>query len=187
MMVIMRYPESHKKQVRARIVGEAAWALRQHGLEGVSIPKLMKKVGLTHGGFYAHFEDRDELVAEAVGAAAKETAESVFGEHRLEQTIARYLSPEHLEHPEAGCVLAALGPEGVRAGTKVRQAFAQAARGFLELTQQKVDPKAKPGTLSDEALVRAATLIGAVVLGRLVRDPRLAARVLGAARDATAH
>lgn len=187
MMAIMRYPEGHKEEVRARIVGEAAWALRQHGLEGVSIPQLMKKAGLTHGGFYAHFEDRDELVADAVEAAAAETQERVFGDLPLEETVARYLSPSHLEHPEAGCVLAALGPDGARAGPKVREAFSRAAQGFLRLTQQKLDPKAKPSALSDDALVRAATLIGAVVLGRLVKDPKLAARVLSAARTSAAR
>ena len=68
MMHIMRYPEGHKEPVRARIVQAAAFALRAKGLDGVSIPALMKNVGLTHGTFYAHFENRDALVAKAVRA-----------------------------------------------------------------------------------------------------------------------
>lgn len=77
-MVIMRYPEGHKEAIRERIVAAAATALREQGLSGVSIPALTKSVGLTHGGFYAHFESRGELVAAAVEAAATQTAREVF-------------------------------------------------------------------------------------------------------------
>jgi TetR/AcrR family transcriptional regulator, transcriptional repressor for nem operon len=183
MMVIMRYPDGHKEAVKERIVRAASRALRRHGLEGVSIPALMKQAGLTHGAFYTHFKNRDELVAEAVLSAAAETAAGVFSEElRLEETLNSYLSKSHLEHPEDGCVLAALGADGVRQPPRVRTAFTEVARGFLHLTQRKLHPRSGPGTLSDEALVRAATMVGAVVLGRLVRDAALSERILAAAR-----
>ncbi len=69
----MRYPDGHKEEVRASIVASAARTLRKKGLAGLSIPALMKEAGLTHGGFYLHFHNRDELVAEAVMAAAEGT------------------------------------------------------------------------------------------------------------------
>ena len=78
----MRYPDGHKEQVRAQIVRTAARALRELGLEGISIPALMKKAGLTHGGFYVHFKDRDDLVAAAVEHAAAETGARVLGPDR---------------------------------------------------------------------------------------------------------
>ena len=88
MMVIMRYPDGHKEAVKERIVRAASRALRRHGLEGVSIPALMKQAGLTHGAFYTHFKNRDELVAEAVLSAAAETAAGAFSEEfRLEETL----------------------------------------------------------------------------------------------------
>jgi len=74
----MRYPQGHKEEVRAGIVEAASRALRRDGLAGVSVPALMKEAGLTHGGFYGHFKNRDELVAEAVLAAAEATATRVL-------------------------------------------------------------------------------------------------------------
>ena len=184
-MTIMRYPEGHKEAVRERIVAAASEALRSRGIDGVSIPALMKQAGLTHGGFYAHFESRDALVAAAVRAAAEDTARGPFAEGvALEQTLARYLSRGHLAHPEQGCVLAALGTEAPKQPRQVRGAFAEVARGFIGLVQRKLGARRGARAPSDEALVQASTLIGAVILGRLVDDPALAERILGAARRA---
>lgn len=184
MMAVMRYPEGHKETVRDLIVSAASEALRRHGLKGVSIPALMKQVGLTHGGFYAHFEDREELVAEAVRSAGDATAQTVLGDQlSLEESLYLYLSDEHLEHPEQGCVLAALGPEGPRQSAPVRRAFAEVARDFVGIIERKLNPR-KTGRFSDEALLRAATMIGAVVLGRLL-DETTARRLLAAARKPT--
>lgn len=180
----MRYPTGHKESVRATIVTTAARALRRDGLSGVSIPTLMKKAGLTHGGFYAHFKNRDDLVAAAVACAADESSVSVLsdGAGDLQATLDAYLSPEHLGHPERGCVLAALGSEGRRQPAPVRRAFAQAARGFIRLVGQKLGRTAPVGAPTDEAMRLAAQMVGAVVLARLVDDRSLAERILAAAR-----
>ncbi len=195
----MRYADGHKEAVRAGILVEAARALRRDGLSGVSIPALMKAAGLTHGGFYAHFASRDELVAEAVMVAAHETGASVLSKDvgDLDATLARYLSMEHVEHPEHGCVLASLGTEGRHQRGKVRRAFGEAARGFLRLLEEKMHDgegktrKARDSResaadrLHDDTMLRAAQMIGAVVLARLVDDPKLASRILAVARDTT--
>ena len=187
-MSIMRYPEGHKDDVRARIVDAASRALRRHGIDGVSIPALMKQAGLTHGGFYTHFESRDELVADAIVAAGTETADAVFPDAiPLDETLDRYLSKGHLDHPEEGCVLAALGTDGARQPARVRKAFAHVARGFLRLTERKLHPRRRSDTVSDEALARAATMVGAVVLARLVQDSSLSERILAAARSADSN
>lgn len=179
----MRYPEGHKEAIRARIVKATSHALRRSGLAGVSIPKLMKQVGLTHGGFYTHFRDRDELVTEAVRFAAAETGTGVFEASRsVEAMLEAYLSDGHFKHPEQGCVLAALGTEASHQGPPVRRTFAEVARGFLRLVETRLHPTSAPGELSEEALRLAARMIGALVLARLVRDEALAARILAAAR-----
>lgn len=179
----MRYPSEHKETVRRRIVAAAASALRRDGVAGISIPALMKAVGLTHGGFYGHFRDREELVAEAVRAAATDTAERVFPRGRsLAATLTRYLSREHVADPGGGCVLAALGTEARHQGPTVSRAFSEIARGFLRLVEETLHSESPPGTLSDEALALASRMIGAVVLARLVRDPALADRILAAAQ-----
>jgi TetR/AcrR family transcriptional repressor of nem operon len=179
----MRYPESHKESVRARIIDAASRALRAGGIDGVSIPKLMKLVGLSHGGFYAHFRDRDELVAEAVMAAGQERAERMVAEGTKppEERFRSYLSKAHVDHPEVGCVLATLGTEAPRQAPPVRRAFASIGRGFLRRIETVLHPKSEPGHLSDEALETAARMVGAVVLARLVQDDALAERILEAA------
>jgi TetR/AcrR family transcriptional repressor of nem operon len=182
----MRYPEGHKEAMRARIVEAASRALRRDGLDAVSIPALMKSVGLTHGGFYVHFRDRDELVAEAVAFAANETVERIFaGDDRLlDASLAAYLSEAHATHPAFGCVLAALGTEAHRQPAPVRRSFAEAAGVLLRQVQKKLHPRSKRAEPSDDALALASRMVGAVVLARLVRDEALATRILAvAARD----
>ncbi len=185
MMNIMRYPEGHKQAVRERIVRNAASALRRHGISGIGIPALMKRAGLTHGGFYAHFRNRDDLVAEAVRSAADDTARRVFADDAaLDAALGAYLSRAHVEHPERGCVLAALGTDAVRQRAPVRRAFADAARGFLRLVQRKEHPDRPDTGPDDDALRRAASMVGAVVLARVVDDPSLSERILRSVREA---
>ncbi|MCP9828101.1 TetR/AcrR family transcriptional regulator [Synechococcus sp. L2F] len=190
-MLIMRYADGHKQAVRERILRAAAAEFRRQGLSGIGIPALMKQAGLTHGAFYSHFQSRDALVAEAIRTAAAASAEGPLAEElSLEQSLAFYLSPEHVAHPERGCVIAALGGEGGRQPASVRAAFAVAAHGLLAAIERKLParPPAKvpcgdePGdaTPSDAALQLASAMVGAVLLARLVDDPVLARRLLEA-------
>jgi TetR/AcrR family transcriptional repressor of nem operon len=176
----MRYPDGHNETMRTRIVEAASRALRRDGIDAVSIPKLMKLVGLTHGGFYVHFRDRDELVAEAVAHTATDSA--ISSDAPAAEAFARYLSQEHVRHPERGCVIAALGIEGSRQRGPVRRAFAEAATSFLQGVERRLHPKSGNGTLSDEALATASRIVGAVVLARLVQDEALANRLLESAQ-----
>ena len=145
----------HKQAVRARILAAAAEELRRQGLSGIGIPALMKRAGLTHGAFYAHFPNRDALVAEAIRAASDASVDGLLAESLpLEQTLALSLFPEHLALPERGCMIAALGGEGARQPSPVA---------------------------SDGALRLVSSMVGAVRLARLVDDPVLARRLLDAA------
>jgi TetR/AcrR family transcriptional repressor of nem operon len=182
----MRYPPEHKAEVRERIIEAAARAFRERGVDGVGIPKLMQAVGLTHGGFYAHFADRDELVAEAIHAAARGTSIGLLERSDLsfDEVLEQYLSPAHRKHPEAGCVLAALGGEAPRQSSTIRRAFGYVADGFLRRIDGRLHPRGKRDEPHDDAIVAAATMIGAMVLARMLdRDP-LADRVLDVARKA---
>jgi len=176
----MRYADGHKEDVHARIVKAAACALRQDGIGAVSIPKLMKLAGLTHGGFYGHFKDRDDLVAEAVRHAASDSL--LAGDKPAAEVFDAYLSKEHARHPEYGCVVAALGAEGARQKGPVRRVFAEIGRSFLRQVERRLHPDAAKGNLSDEALTTASRLVGAIVLARLVQDDTLAERILAAAK-----
>ncbi len=180
----MRYPRGHKEEVRAVIVDAASRALRRDGLAGVSVPALMKEVGLTHGGFYGHFSSRDELLAAAVLAGAEDTAKRSLGaeERGLQSVKDSYLSRSHVDDPAHGCVLAALGTEARSQSARVRHAFGEAARGFLRRLQRKVRPESDAQRVDDETLSLASRMVGAVILARLVEDERLAERILAAAR-----
>jgi TetR/AcrR family transcriptional repressor of nem operon len=176
----MRYADGHSESVRTRIVEAASRALRRDGLDAVSIPKLMKLVGLTHGGFYVHFRNRDELVAEAVAHSAKDSA--ISSGATAAEAFSRYLSLDHVRHPELGCVIAALGVEGARQHGPVRRAFADATHRLLRGVERRLHPKNGDGPLSDEALATASRIVGAVVLARLIQDETLAHRLLESAK-----
>ncbi|HVZ71318.1 MAG TPA: TetR/AcrR family transcriptional regulator [Polyangia bacterium] len=180
----MRYPEGHKETVGAKIVETASRALRQNGIDAVSIPALMKLAGLTHGGFYGHFKDRDDLIAKAAIHAAR--ASVLHGDPSRDKPIDSYLSKDHVLHPEVGCVVAALGAEGARQKGPVRRVFAEIGRGFLRLVEKSLHPAATAKSrLSDEALATASRMVGAIMLARLVDDEALAERILAAARTQT--
>jgi TetR/AcrR family transcriptional repressor of nem operon len=176
----MRYPDGHKESVGARIVEAASRALRQDGVDAVTIPKLMKSAGLTHGGFYVHFRDRDDLITKAVAHAASESP--LVSDKSAAETFDAYLSKKHVLHPEYGCVVAALGAEGARQKGPVRRVFAEIGRSFLRRVERKLHPEAAKDALSDEALATASRIVGAIVLARLVQDDALSERILAVAR-----
>ncbi len=103
---------------REAVVQAAARLFRERGLQGVSVPELMAEAGLTHGGFYRHFESKDALEAEAYGRGLEQTAEYVWSliernggngdAARTRALFDRYLSPSHRDDPGGGCATAAL-------------------------------------------------------------------------------
>src|SRR6266566_5816567 len=120
----MRKSRIEAAKTRERIVSAAAAEFRQHGIAATGLADLMAAAGLTHGGFYRHFESKDQLVAEAC-AAATESAMATFFSNKspkngLKGRVAQYLSPAHRDDPSAGCPLAALGSEISRCDEKTR-------------------------------------------------------------------
>src|SRR5438874_4879168 len=127
----MRYEPEHKTRTRDRIVRNAARKLRADGLSGPGVASVMKASGLTVGGFYKHFRSKDELVVDAIAQAfsefddkANSSLQHVPHEDRWKEIVRRYLSPEHCDHPEIGCPVAALAPEIARAKVSVRRRVA---------------------------------------------------------------
>src|SRR5215469_8054469 len=119
----MSWPKEHKQATRQRIVEAAAAAFRERGVADVGVAEIMRRSGLTHGGFYAHFDSKDDLIAAALDHAATqvtsmlETAAKMrLGPFQLLYVALTYLSPPHLNDPESGCPVAALRPEIARSG-----------------------------------------------------------------------
>jgi len=177
----MRKSKQEAAETRRRIVKAAAAKFRLNGIGDTGLSDLMAAAGLTHGGFYRHFESKDQLVAEAC-AAATESAMATFFSNKspkngLKARVAKYLSPAHRDDPSAGCPLAALGSEIARSDEKTRAAATQA---FLELVNiiAAESRKTRPDVARRRALVAAATMIGALTMSRIVTDPELSAAIL---------
>src|SRR5258708_22424573 len=136
---IMRYSLEHKEQNHEKILSVAARSFREHGGDSSGIGTVMKKVGLTKGGFYRHFKSKDDMFVEAVARALDETgrgmvdvAKSAPEGQALRAIIERYLSAGHANSPGTGCVRAALGPELARKPVAVRRRIEALLQAYRE-------------------------------------------------------
>src|ERR1700753_1491769 len=124
----MGHSQIDKEKNHQRIVEVAPRKLRESGIDGPGVAEIMKEAGLTHGGFYKHFDSRDDLVAEAVDAAIEQgrarLEERVEGaEDPLAAFLDGYLSADHRDEPGTGCPVVALGADVTRSGDRVRAAY----------------------------------------------------------------
>ena len=186
----MRYVKGHGLQTRSRIVEEASYGLRQRGADGMSVADLMKLAGLTHGGFYAHFESRDALVVEAFTLAMERTiahwidrVKALPLEERFEAFVQGYLSSAHRNDRAHGCVLPALGADIARSSPKARRTFGRKFGEMIDLVAQML-PEMPPGEARQAATSALATMMGAIVLARGVGDKAMSDDILAAGQQA---
>lgn len=185
----MRYPPEHKAEVRQKILDDASRRVRIEGLTGAGVAAVMRDTGLTHGGFYKHFESKDELLLESLREAFREiadklaaVAEGSHSEAPWKAIIKAYLSLEYCHHIEQGCPLPALAPEMARVDTAMRGQI------LTELVQYKnrMVPF-MPGRRTQEKernfFVIFSTMIGAVEIARMLPDSAAQERVLSSTRD----
>jgi len=163
--------QADKAANRERIVKTASRRMRRDGIDSVSVAELMNESGLTHGGFYRHFDSRDDLVAEAVAAALSagsqriQVAAQLDSPEALAAIIDGYLSPLHRDKPETGCAVAALPADITRSNSRARTAYSRQVRSYIELLAELT-----PAHDADEAHLILAALVGALVLARAVDD-----------------
>ena len=184
-----RYQKGHREQTRARIVASASHMLRAAGIDGVAIPALMQEVGLTHGGFYAHFPSKDALVAEACAAGVTEVATELVAIGAvapqgagLQAMFDWYLRAEHRDDPASGCVLPTLAGEIAREVPEVRRPFTTALVTLCDQLASFVHDDQMQHR-EDGALVVLSGMAGAMLLARAVDDPALSDRILAVSRD----
>ncbi len=182
-------PLSRKEETHERIVRAAARAIRRRGYEGVGVAEVMKDAGLTHGGFYAHFDSRDALLAEAADCAGADSIENLSKAIRaakqgeeLAALVDAYLSDRHVEAPERGCAIAAAGSEVPRQPAEVRRATTHRIKELIGLVERQMSGWGKAGT-HEKAMAILACLVGALVLARAVDEPQLSKAVRKAARE----
>jgi TetR/AcrR family transcriptional repressor of nem operon len=173
----MPWPKGHKARTRERIIQAAAAAFRARGVVGVPVEEIMSAAGLTHGGFYAHFSSKDELVGAALKHASGQTLEmlSIMARSRQDgepfrAAIDAYLSPAHAVHAERGCPVAALGSEVARSGGRVRRDLAQAVKTRLAWMRELLPKRRSWGVREQEEQVvgTLACMVGGVILARAV-------------------
>jgi TetR/AcrR family transcriptional regulator, transcriptional repressor for nem operon len=178
---------TRKEATHERIVQTAARAIRRSGYGGTGVAEIMKEAGLTHGGFYAHFESREGMLAEAADRAGADTvafltrvAAAAPPKQELDAILRAYLSKEHVESAETGCAVAALGSEMPRQAPKVRRAASRRIKEMIDLVARQLPDWGRPGA-HERALVTVATALGALILARAVDDPKLSDAVRRAA------
>ncbi|MFC0252105.1 TetR/AcrR family transcriptional regulator [Massilia consociata] len=183
---------SKREQSHHRIVEAASRAVRRHGVGGVGVADVMKEAGLTHGGFYAHFESRDALLVEAIEHAGaignavldeRIAARVKEGDTPLQALIALYLSDEHLADAEQGCVVAALASEMPRQQNAVRDASVQRVDRLV----RRVALALPEGAAPELASVLAGALVGNLQLARIQGSNAEGRAVLASARRALAE
>src|SRR5258708_2479999 len=180
----MRKSREEAAATRERIVDAAAREFRQNGIAETGLSDLMAAAGLTHGGFYKHFESKDQIVAEACAEAVGSLTEMMTAvasdkpsRGGFEALVAKYLSTAHRDEPSHGCPLAALGSEIARCDEKTRAA---ATDGFLRLVDiiGRQFGRTTPDAVRRRALAVASTMIGALTMARIATDPELSAEIL---------
>ena len=174
-----RIASRRKDITHDRIVETAARAIRRSGYDGTGVSDIMKEAGLTHGGFYAHFASREAMLAEAADRAGADGVDAVARavaaappKQARRALVNAYLSQAHLDNPETGCAVAALGSEMPRQAPEVRRAATRRITEMVDLVARQSPDWGQRGA-HEHALVTAATLVGALVLARAVDDPRL--------------
>jgi TetR/AcrR family transcriptional regulator, transcriptional repressor for nem operon len=185
----MRYSLEHKAQNHENILSVAARSFREHGGDSSGIGTVMKKVGLTKGGFYRHFKSKDDLFVEAVARALDETgrgmlevAKSAPEGQALRVIIEHYLSARHANSLGSGCVLSALGPELARKPLSVRKRI----EASLEAYRERLLPFI-PGQTRKEKLAKLRLLFpsmaGVLMMARATAAPQRREQMLMEARN----
>ena len=186
----MRYATDHKVTTRSRIVQAASEVFREQGVAATGVDAVMRRAGLTHGGFYAHFRGKSELVAEACASgfdAGRTNLARIAAlptrRDRVRALVVSYLSPQHRDNPAGGCLVAALGFEAARATGAARQSYSvalQQHRARLAAALRLATDETENSRLATALL---GQLVGALILARSVADPFESAAVLRQAKQ----
>ncbi|WP_432668449.1 TetR/AcrR family transcriptional regulator [Pseudomonas umsongensis] len=175
----MRYSAGHKLETREKLLQSSALSAKQSGFSTVGVDGLMKAIGLSGGAFYSHFASKDALFASIVERELRQSLERLGadqGRDKFERCLKLYLSMSHVEHPETGCALPALGAEIARSDSLIRQ---QAEHWICQLQESWAR------VLESDSLAWAilSQCIGALVVARMLITPDLQRRVLKSSHE----
>jgi TetR/AcrR family transcriptional repressor of nem operon len=186
----MRYEKGHKETTRRRIIETAAERFRKEGIASVGVANLMSEIGLTQGGFYNHFESKDDLTRETLAVGQGRMRErwlkvsSTTGRPNLEELINSYLSTSHRDNVGSGCMLATLAIEAGRTDGPVRAQLTHSIKEMVKLVGSVLPESLKPKQREANATAVVSCLIGTMVLARATDDPEMSDRFLESGRRA---
>lgn len=169
----MKVTRAQAEANRERILDSAAQLFRERGFDGIGLNDLMQAAGLTRGGFYGHFESKEDLAAQASRralAANLTNWQALADEPRpdgLNRWVQAYLSQTHRDRLGEGCALAALAGDAARGGAAVQQAFGEGVENLLAALQAQM-PGVDEADRRNRALVTLSTMMGALLLSRAV-------------------
>jgi TetR/AcrR family transcriptional repressor of nem operon len=176
----MGHSQAEKALSRERILAEASRQVRDGGLESVSVGALMKSVGLTHGGFYGHFESREALLVEALERALLE-GEAKAGANGppapFSGIVRGYLSRKHRDSRDSGCAMAALVSDVARADQAPREVMTAHVETFIAAVAKSL------GGDEERAILAVSAMVGALALSRVVADPARSNDILKVVRE----
>jgi len=173
----------------ARLVAAAAARFKERGVDGISLADLMKDLKLTHGGFYRHFDSRDELVAEALELALAQSGQSMR-EHLFDRDqpdfagfVDFYLDEAHRDARATGCAVAALAGDAPRKSAEVQAQFRRQIETNLATLSEVLRRGGSAAEARAKALLVLSALYGALMMARAVGDSPLSREVLQTVRQ----
>ena len=181
---VVRVTREQAAANREKILEVAGALFRERGFDGIGVADIMKRAGLTHGGFYGHFASKDDLAAEITARVLGRSGwlERLTGTQKpsFSDVVRQYLSPRHRDDPGRGCLFAALGSDVVRQPRSVRRAFTEGLRLRVDALA-RLAPGRSAAVRRQKALATMAELVGALILSRAVDDPKFSDEILEAA------
>ena len=190
----MRYPTEHKAEIHQKIVKDASRRVRAEGLNGAAVAAVMQDNGLTHGGFYKHFESKNDLLLESLREAFREIIGNLVraAEHAAppetawKAIVKTYLSLEYCDDAEHGCPLTALAPELARIDKRMSGQVVAELVNYMDRMLPFM-PGRRTADKERAFFSIFSTMIGAIEIARILPDPAVREKVLASTRDFLLH
>lgn len=185
----MRYPPSHKLATRRRILDAASQAFRERGVAETGVDDVMRRAGLTHGGFYAHFSDKSQLVGEACAAAFESAVPNLerissapTAAARARLLIDSYLAVRHRDNRASGCIVVAVAADMVRLAAPARASYARAFEQHLGRLAGALRLDSDPPKNRERVTQLLSSLVGGLLVARAIDDAEQSDAFLHATR-----
>ncbi len=185
----MRYPATHKQATRRRILDAASQAFRERGVAETGVDEVMRRAGLTHGGFYAHFQDKTELIAEACAAAFDDAvpnleriAAAPTPAARARMLIDSYLGSRHRDNRGSGCLVVSVGADMARLRGAARAGYSRGFAQHIDRLSAALRLDADPQRNRERVTQLMSSLVGGLLFARAIDDPGQSDAMLHAMR-----